>query len=356
MKKQKVLLISEQILHYRASLYNEFNSLFEENNIELDVVSDKDNKSDYKLKFQFEKLPYKVNKVTNLIKRRSPDIVILFWNIYNINTWLITLYLKSNRIPFIYWTHGISMTNPHSWIKQIPYKLMHNLSDSIVLYSKNELKYIEDKNISKTFIANNTINFNDIPKLTSSKNELKVKYNIPFENVVLFVGRIQNRKRLDILIDIFVNEQLNNDDTCLVIVGNNMPSYLNDKVKSSNRIYNLGPIYDTIAINQIFKMSDVFCIPGTNGLGVNQAMYWGLPIFTLNVNHSPEIVYVKEGETGFICNNQSDLVTKLNEILDDEKQIKKMSIYCSKYIKEEASVEVMFRGFLNAISFLNESK
>ena len=44
-------------------------------------------------------------------------------------------------------------------------------------------------------------------------------------------------------------------------------------------------------------MADIFSIPGKVGLGVTQAFYWGLPIVTERVLHSPEIIYVKDGVT-----------------------------------------------------------
>ena len=72
-----------------------------------------------------------------------------------------------NNIALIYWGHGWSMSDPNNFLKGILYKTIHNLSEAIIIYSANEKKYISQKNLLKTFVANNTINFNDIPKITN---------------------------------------------------------------------------------------------------------------------------------------------------------------------------------------------
>ena len=76
------------------------------------------------------------------------------------------------------------------------------MSSAIILYTKNELKYIKAKHHKKIFIANNTINYHVIPEIKESIEELKLKYNVSERKVVLFVGRVQKRKKLEVLINI----------------------------------------------------------------------------------------------------------------------------------------------------------
>ncbi|WP_335965916.1 glycosyltransferase family 4 protein [Galbibacter sp. PAP.153] len=292
---------------------------------------------------------YNIFKLAKNIKYEAPNCIILFWNIYNMNSWLLLIYCKCKKIKIIYWSHGMSLQDPNNKLKKLIYNTFQLFSDSILLYSPNEMKYIPTCLHSKTFIANNTINFDEIPQIEVSKSDIKKEFNLGYDKIVLFVGRIQKRKRLDILLDIFKNRKDSNIG--LVIVGSGFSEDYQRMVKNNYNIEYLGEIYDKIKINMLFKCADIFCIPGTNGLGVNQAMYWGLPVLALNVNHSPEIYYLKNGVNGYIVNSSKELENKMFSILNDENQLKKLSENAYKIIRKEASVNNMFNGFMNSINF-----
>lgn len=352
--KKKILLISEILLHYRISLYNLFWSLFNENNIELLLMADKENNKELRSEFNYIEVDFSFFKIIKHIKQAQPEMIIFFWNIHNVSSWLIALWIKWKGIKLIYWSHGGSMQDPENKLKKFVYKVFHNLSDSIILYSKNELKFISEKNRRKTFIANNTINFNDIPVIELSKEEIKKELGLPFKKIVLFVGRIQKRKRLDVLINIFSNR--NDKDIGLVIAGPDMQEDYNDIIKKSRNIIYLGAIYDKYAVNKLFKCSDLFCIPGTNGLGINQAMYWGLPVLALNVQHSPEIYYVKDGLNGYIVNNKKELEDKIFNILNDDLLLKTLSKNAHEIIRKEGTPQIMIEGFFNAINYISNAR
>jgi len=70
-----------------------------------------------------------------------------------------------------------------------------------------------------------------------------------------------------------------------------MSEELKKNINPSNTTY-LGEIHDpqNVKISKIFSMSDIFCIPGHVGLGLNQAMYWGLPTVTEKGKQPPEFI------------------------------------------------------------------
>ena len=127
------------------------------------------------------------------------------------------------------------------------------------------------------------------------------------------------------------------------------------EVEGYDNIRYLGTIYDDVSINEIFKMSDVFCIPGTNGLGINQAIYWGLPCVTMNVLHSPEIIYLKNNKNGYIVENEDELSEKLLLLLEDNALRNKFLEYSKKITTTEADISIMYKGFLNAIKSVKET-
>jgi glycosyltransferase involved in cell wall biosynthesis len=233
---------------------------------------------------------------------------------------------------------------------------MHNISDSIILYSEHEIKYIKEKNRQKVHIASNTVNFEDFPVIKESKKQIKEEFNIPFEKVVLSVGRMGaggQRKKIDHLIEIF--NEVKTKNIGLVIVGSGMSNGLLKKMNQNNTIY-LGEIHDPqhIQISKLFKMADLFSIPGHIGLGLNQAFYWGLPVVTEEGLQPPEIHYLLNGRNGFIVpnNDLGELKEKILYLLENDNIRQEFSKNAKADILEQASINNMFMGFKECIESL----
>ncbi len=161
------------------------------------------------------------------------------------------------------------------------------------LYSPIEKIHIKTKNHKKTFIANNTIVFDEeLYPVKENKNVLKNEFGIRSRFNILFVGRDTKIKKLDLIIETV--KSLKNEDIGLLIVSplRNINKTL-ESIKGYDQIRYLGEIYDKTALSKIYWISDIFCIPGANGLGLNEAMFWGLPCLTLKALHGPEIWYLK---------------------------------------------------------------
>jgi hypothetical protein len=76
---------------------------------------------------------------------------------------------------------------------------IHSVSDRLISYSNNELKYIREPNKGKAFVANNTLNFDDFPEICNSNEEIKKVFGIPF-------------KKVDHLVEVFRNLDVPEDD------------------------------------------------------------------------------------------------------------------------------------------------
>lgn len=352
----KVILVSNKLYKYRAQVYSDFIKLFSEKGYDFKVVIAVDsNEERFGLpskNIHFVGSSFK--RLKSYLYKEKPCVIINFLHPTDKSIWYVYFYAFFNKVPNIYWNHGVNLQDPNNKIKLFVYRILHKLSDAIILYSKNELRFIVKSHHKKTFVANNTINFKNIPKINSSIKQLKLKHRIKFKKNVLFVGRIQKRKRLDVIIKIFKREDFKNFG--LLIVGPGFTKKYRDLVGNSNNIFYLGAIYDNLRINEIFKLSDLFCIPGTNGLGVNQAMFWGLPCLALGVKHSPEIIYVEQNKTGFILKDEDQLADCMKLILNDEELLKEFGNNALKKIKKEASIELMFKGFLDAVEYCSISK
>jgi glycosyltransferase involved in cell wall biosynthesis len=354
---KKVLLISNKVMHYRVSVYNYFHQRFKKDNWEFIVRGvELQKENPHVIQFDFEEIPFKFGLYKKEIERIKPDVVILFLHLKDAITFPIVHWLKWKGIPIVNWTKGVNLDDPDNKLRYLLFNYIHSLCDRLILYSQHELKYIMKRNRHKVSYANNTVNFSDFPDIVESKEQIKKQFGIVFDKVVLSVGRMDTghgRKKIDHLIQIF------NDITVkgagLVIVGSGISTELKEQMNKKNTVY-LGEIYDphNIQISKIFKMADLFSIPGHVGLGLNQAFYWGLPVVTEEGLQPPEIHYLVNGRNGFIVpdNDLTELKNKILYLLENDAIRNEFSVCAKNDIRQNASIENMFMGFKKSVDSL----
>ena len=358
---KKILLISNRVMHYRVSVYNYFFRRFRECGIDFILRSNALQKQNpHPLHFDFREIPFNFKKYREEIKSINPDVVILFLHQKDIIYWPLIHWLKFNKIPVVYWNKAINYDAPDNKIKRMLFHYLQTISDSIILYAEQEIKYIGEKNRYKVHIAKNTINFEDFPEIQESKEAIKEELGISFKKVVLSVGSMGidgGRKKISHLVEIF--NDIERSDIGLVIVGSGMNEALLGKRGKNNIVY-LGEIHDplNIKISKIFKMADLFSIPGHVGLALNQAFYWGLPVITEEGAQPPEINYLINGRNGFVVpqNDLAQLRQKILFLLDHEDIRQDFSRNAKEDILNNASIENMFRGFKECADSLLSAK
>ncbi len=348
---KKVLLVSNKIFHYRIPIYNFFYQEFKKHAIELSVIANEiQPESAESVRFPCSIVPFNIFKYCNFIDKTQPDAIIFFLHLKDKVLWPVLYYARIKHIPLIKWGHMLNTKDLHNKLKNKLFDHIHNMSDAIIAYSDDEKRHLQSKNLLKVFVAYNTINFNILPAIIPSKEDLRSKYNIPYKNVILFVARITQPKRLDILLEMFSLHSM--PDIGLVIVGPGMPDTYQHIIDKNKNVKYLGAIYDHVQINEIYKMADLVCIPGSNGLGVNQAMYWGLPVVTIaSEEHCPEITYVVNDRNGYCVNSKEELREKILYLCKNPSHLKQLSLHAAEDIRNNASIEKMFEGFLKAVNF-----
>jgi glycosyltransferase involved in cell wall biosynthesis len=356
-----VLLVSNTVMHYRVSVYNYFWRRFREEGYEFQVLTNRlQPQNQIQPQFQIQEMPFRFRDYRRAILERKPAAVILFLHLKDRMFWPLVHWLKWRRIPVAFWTKTRNLDEPDNPFRNALFDYMLWLHDGLILYSGDLVKNVPRRERHKAFPANNTINFEDFPEVAESKDEIKRQLGIPFKKTVLFAGRMDisgGRKRVDHLIEIF--RDVNGRDAGLVIVGSGMKDEWRARMNPKTTIY-LGEVHDpqNRQISRVFKMADVFAIPGHVGLGLNQAFYFGLPVVTEEGNHPPEIGYLQPGRNGFMVpeNNLSHLREKLFTLLDNDALREEFSRNARGDILKNASVEGMYLGFRDCVRFLNGAK
>jgi len=303
----------------------------------------------------FVGIPYSFQSFMKIIETYKPGLIIQFvWLKYKF-LFPFMIYCKLRRIRSIVWSHGINLQYPNQMHKRWFYYLRQFLGTALIIYSENERKYIKTSH-KKLFIANNTLNYYDFPKISLSKDDLKKKHGFAGKKIILSVARFnQLDRKVEYLIDLI--DRIDDENVNILIVGPGVDEDTIRKMKQIDSIKYYGAVYDQVMMNELYKMADVFVMPGGLGLAINQSFFHGLPIIVEDVNHSPEIIYLKHGQNGFLFKegDLDDLKEKVLLLLSNNELYNEFSRNAGYTAKNEASFDRMVEGFREAIRYV-ESK
>ena len=344
-----VLLIhADKIPHYRIPIYNYLAGYLERYGFSLIVLSDgiqADNP--HKVDFQFTEMPLSTVKIACFIYKQRIDVIIDYMalrHFYLFPTYFIAKGIMRKKI--IYWGQGCDLADTKAIIKNLAYTTEQSLSDAIIIYAEHLKKYVPAFLHKKIFVANNTLymDYTGFPAGLTRQNIL-AQYGISTKKNIICMGRMQKRKRVDILVKAL--DLMNRPDIGLILVGPDTDGIL-DEIKGSN-IYRLGPIYGHKKFD-LLSASDVYCLPGAVGLSIIDAFHCGLPFVTEEGDESAEIMYLKNGINGFIVqrDNIQDMAAKLTLLINNDELRRKFSLAAKKEIAENGNIENLCEGFRQA--------
>lgn len=347
---KRILLISNYGHHYRLKIYNYFAERFKSIGYEFVMLTDGVDKVEFDLNFRIIVLKQSVEKYFEVINSEKPEVVITFLHIKDIVNYPVSLFCRLKRIPLVIWIKGINIKTRSNFVKNQLFYLLHDLANGIVIYTPNELKDISSRNRQKVNFGFNTLSFEGIDKSKVKGIEyVREKYGIKQERYVLFAATIKDDKKLDELL----NTPLKDEKMAVVIAGKGIKDSQLKKIALLDNYYYIGQIpYDDYEMNALFKSCKFFTSPGDLGLAAVQALYWGKPVFVLDVHHSVEIYYLKHELNGFIAKDMNQFWLKIKELDEDHIQYKKYVSGCNEVFQSQAHVSVMFNGFLNVVQMV----
>lgn len=371
----KVIIITNIPNPYRIPLFNELNQQLIENQIQLKVVfaaetysrrkfviDSKDCNFDYvylgseQISFgNSEKTTFQYSRLGVVLKAEQPDLIIVSgFSIATIKVWWYTRFRKA---VFLIWSGSVTTKGKGlSWARNLQRRFLAAYSAGMIVYGKRAEKYLEGLGVpsKKIFTAINTV---DTGYFSQKTAELKEKHPISENKHRLsYVGYLSKRKNVEQLL--LCIRQLANErnDFVLDIIGDgDNKEALQQQVqelKLENFVHFPGfkqkselPVY--FAKTNVFLFQTGFDIWG---LVLNEAMAAGLPcIVSPNAGAVDDLVV--EGETGFVMdyNDEKSIVEKINYLLDNPVQAKKIGANAAAFIQSKAGVKQSAEGFIKAI-------
>lgn len=164
---------------------------------------------------------------------------------------------------------------------------------------------------------------------------------------ILFVGRLQKRKRVDTLLQACASLPMNLQPN-LVIVGGG-PEY--DSLSLlAKQIYPLAKFPGALHgadLAPLFLAADLFVLPGTGGLAVQEAMSYGLPII-MGAGDGTNDDLVRP-ENGWQLPNLEALTVILKDALSDVSRLRDMGAVSYRIVAKEINLDRMVLIFLQAL-------
>lgn len=245
------------------------------------------------------------------------DTYILDGEPYCLSTWAILLLSKIFHKRTIAWTHGWygKETCVKRWLK----KAFYSMFDHLLLYNEYAIQLMVKEGFDynkMTCIANSL----DSDKEKQIRLHLKATdvYSRHFGNnhpTLIYCGRLQKRKRLDLILKAMA--QLRDAGTIVnaVFVGEEIEDIkLPDTIRSLSldaQCWIFGACYDDNTLGELFYNAHACVSPGNVGLTAIHSLTFGCPVITHgNLPYQgPEFEAITPGITGdfFEENNIEDL-------------------------------------------------
>jgi len=172
--------------------------------------------------------------------------------------------------------------------------------------------------------------------------------------VVLYVGRLQARKRLDDLIRACaaLPEKL---QPRLVIVGDGPERETLETL--ARQVYPSAEFAGAklgaeLAPN--FTAADLFVLPGTGGLAVQEAMSYGLPVIVAKGDGTQDDLVRPDNGWQIPDEDFSALVNALQAALSDSAQLRRMGKESYRIVAEEINIEKMVGVYIEAVNTVSK--
>lgn len=216
--------------------------------------------------------------------------------------------------------------------------------DALIAYSNRGADEFAKRGFprEKIFIAHNAVSAapNQMPPIKPSA------FN--FQPSVLFVGRLQPRKQVDALIRACAQIDSN---IRLVIVGDGPErGALEALARKTYPQTEFAGAKHGADLKPYFEAADLFVLPGTGGLAVQEAMSYGLPVIVARGDGTQDDL-VREGNGWQIePENYYALLNALKTALSDTARLRKMGAESFRIVSEEINIEKMADVFIEALN------
>jgi len=277
----------------------------------------------------------------------QPDALIVEANPRYLSTRLACSWMRARHRPVLGWGLGAPQgkSSMESFSKPARARFLAQF-DGMIAYSQRGAEEYQAYGFpaEKVFVAHNAA----APRPTAPPSERPLSFG--GRPVVLFVGRLQARKRIDNLLHACASLPVESQPE-VWIVGDG-PA-MDDFQALARQVYPRAQFPGTKRATDLepyFSRADLFVLPGTGGLAVQEAMAHGLPVIVAEGDGTQDDLVRPENGWRVPPGDLETLTRTLQYALSDASRLRRMGRQSYRIVDEEANLERMVEVFVNALT------
>ncbi len=273
----------------------------------------------------------------------QPEVLIVEANPRYPSTSLAIHWMHNRGRPVIGW--GLGSDRSGELVNSFRTQFLKNL-DAVIAYSENGKKQYINAGIpaDKVFVAANAASAK--PALPAVERGMQFNNNTA---CLLYVGRLQPRKRIDCLLEAcaLLPDELK---PRLVIVGDGP-----DRARLQQMAWQVYPkaVFEGAKygkdLEKYYLEADLFILPGTGGLAVQQAMGYALPIISGEADGTQHEL-IRPGNGWILADRSAQTMAEtIQNALVNLPRLRAMGMESYRIVAEEVNLEAMVITFGRAI-------
>lgn len=279
----------------------------------------------------------------------QPDALIMEANPRYLSTHPAIRWMHKRGRPVIGWGLGAPATrSPIGFIRRRARGNFIHQFDGVIAYSRRGATEYRNLGVpaDRIFVANNAA--------TARPTEPPPERPPIFDGkpTIIFVGRLQTRKRIDNLLRACA--KLPEDIQPRALIVGDGPAR-EDLERLAENIYPqaqfLGGRHGS-ELSELFAQSDLFVLPGSGGLAVQQAMAHGLPAIVAEGDGTQEDLIRPQNGWLIPAGDLMALSEALSSALSEPARLRSMGVESYRITVEEINLETMVATFSEALNMV----
>ena len=270
----------------------------------------------------------------------NPDALVVEANPRYLSTPAAVKWMHNQNRPVIGW--GLGAPPIRGFLKSSRAKFI-NQFDAMIAYSQRGADEYTSLGFprERIFVAHNSVS--PPPPFPFP---LRPSTFDPQPNI-LFVGRLQARKRLEDLL--LACTQIERSPR-LVIVGDGP-----ERARYESLAKDIYPRAEFVGakhgaeLKPYFTEADLFVLPGTGGLAIQEAMSYGLPVIVAQGDGTQDDLVRKDNGWQIPPDSIHYLIHTMKDALSDVARLRRMGEESYRIVKEEINIEKMVEVFVQAL-------
>jgi glycosyltransferase involved in cell wall biosynthesis len=320
---------------------------------------------EYKIKKvgSFTYSPQMLQELKTEIKKNN-KVIIHFYGAHYLLSYYLIIKLRKTRVPIIvqqlggwfYCFDSKKIPNPFTWIKYSIEKHALRYVSKYLTASRTEFSFLGQKfkNSDYEFFLNG-IDLNKFKRI-NSKKDAKVKLGLTEgQQMILYVGRLNYTKNVDLLIKAYTNLKALKPEIKLFLVGGYKTDiFYNEAVSCGAKVIERSDA----SISIYYEAADVYVMPVSNyhvkefggfGIAPMEALAFDVPVISQNIKHFNGPISDIDS-IGILLNDFNQLENAIFEVLNNSTAYSNGRQFLEKYFDIQKQTQKIIKIY-NSIHF-----